>query len=377
MLWFWLGFLALVGSLLALDLGVFHRKSREVSVREALAWSSLWIAVSLAFSAFIYVAYAGHWLGLGMPRAGVDSKLDIARQMTGLTAWTKYVTGYVVEWSLSVDNIFVIALIFGYFKIPAKYQHRVLFWGILGAIAMRGAFILAGSKVIEHFHWILYLFGLFLIFTAYKMLASDDDPDPSQGRVLKQIYKRFKVTDTIHGSRFVIFEGEETDREQGAMASEQGTAPTGEDVGAKHGAERNRTGSRVLTPLAVALVIVEVTDLIFAVDSIPAIFGITQDPFLVFTSNIFAILGLRSMYFALAGLLQKFHLLKAALAIILGLVGVKMLIGDRVEHGLGIDHNVFSIATLLVILALLAGGCVASLMFPKRDAPDAPAPAHA
>ena len=376
MIWFWLGFLALVGAFLALDLGVFHRKSRVVTVTEALAWSAVWIATSLAFSAFIFVAYSHHWLGLGRAYPDVDPKLDIHQQIDGMTAWTKYVTGYVVEWSLSVDNIFVIALIFGYFKIPPKYQHRVLFWGILGAIVMRGGFILAGAKIIESFHWILYVFGLFLIFTAYKMLSADGDPDPSQSRVLRQLKRWFKVTDTIHGSRFIVYEGEiaagegKTTAADGAPAAS--TPTSGQDVGKPHSLDYATLtlGSRVLTPLALALVIVEITDLIFAVDSIPAIFGITQDSFLVFTSNIFAILGLRSMYFALAGLLEKFHLLKTALAIILGFVGLKMLFGGFVDGAIG--HNTFSVLTLLIVVGLLAGGMIASLRYPKKQSADVP-----
>ena len=371
MIWFWLGFLLLVGTFLALDLGVFHRKAHAVKVKEALIWSVVWIATSLLFSVFVYFAYSNHWLGLGEPQPEKPAHLDIHDGLDGLTAWTKYVTGYVVEWSLSVDNIFVIALIFGYFKIPAKYQHRVLFWGIMGAILMRGGFILLGEQIIERFHYILYVFGVFLIFTAVKMLTTDSDPDPSKSRILKWVYKRFKVTETFHGTRFFVYEGEMSGREASDTAAADAPAPVeaGEDVGAKHGSERIKTGARVLTPLAVALVIVEVTDLIFAVDSIPAIYGITQDSYLVFTSNIFAILGLRSMYFALAGLLEKFHLLKTALALILGFVGLKMLFGHWIEHALGLSHNQFSGITLLIVIGLLVGGVVASLMFPKKAEP--------
>jgi tellurite resistance protein TerC len=374
MILFWLGFLALVGAFLALDLGVFHRKAHAVHVKEALVWSVVWILTSLGFSVFIYFAYAHHWLGLGQPDPSIDVKLrDIHFGLDGFNAWLKYVTGYVVEWSLSVDNIFVIALIFSYFRIPAKYQHRVLFWGILGAIVMRGGFILAGSAIIQKFHYVLYLFGAFLLFTAIKMLTADSDPDPGKSKVLKQLYRRFNVTDVLHGTRFVIFEGEVTQKEKTLAETPTDVPPQGvvgqQDVGTLPYAERHRTGKRILTPLAVALVIVEVTDLVFAVDSIPAIFGITQDPFIVFTSNIFAILGLRSMYFALAGLLEKFYLLKTALALILGMVGVKMLVGEWIEHRVGVSHNTFSVMTLAIVIGLLASGVIASLVFPKKHAP--------
>lgn len=369
MIWFWLGFLAMVATFLALDLGVFNRKAHAFTVKEALVWSAVWITTSLLFSVFIFFAYSNHWLGLGHAMPDVDPKLDIHNGLDGAEAFFKYLTGYVVEWSLSVDNIFVIALIFGYFRIPAQYQHRVLFWGIMGAIVMRGGFILAGSAIIERAHAIIYVFGAFLIFTAFKMLFSDSDPDPSKSRVLKQLYKRFSVTDKLHGMRFYVFEGEVAPKEA-ADANRPTPIPASgqaaqEDVGSATPAGLAKTGKRILTPLAVALVIVEVTDLVFAVDSIPAIFGITQDPFLVFTSNIFAILGLRSMYFALAGLLHKFHLLKTALALILGFVGLKMIFGVWVEHALGLSHNQFSVVTLAIILTLLAGGVILSLMFPK------------
>jgi tellurite resistance protein TerC len=372
MIWFWIGFLALVGTFLALDLGVFHRKAHAVTIKEALIWSVVWVTTSLLFSVFIYFAYANHWLGLGRAIEGARAP-DLANGLDGTTAFIKYITGYLIEWSLSVDNIFVIALIFGYFRIPDKYQHRVLFWGIMGAIVMRGVFIGLGAELINRFHWIIWVFGLFLIYTAIKMLRSDEEADPSKSWALKQVYKRFRVTDTLHGTRFFVYEGEIAAAEAKAAAEpghtphEASTAPR--DAGAPEKVDRADLGKRVLTPLAVALVIVEVTDLIFAVDSIPAIFGITTDPFLVFTSNIFAILGLRSMYFALAGLLDKFHLLKTALALILGFVGIKMLFAKQIEYGLGLSHNQFAVATLAVILLLLTGGVVLSLLFPKQAAP--------
>ncbi|MCS7034244.1 MAG: TerC family protein [Phycisphaerae bacterium] len=370
MIWFWLGFLALIAGFLALDLGVFHRKAHVVSIREALIWSAVWISTSLLFSIFVYFAYANHWMGLGIgnPSSTIP---EVREGLDGVTAWTKYITGYVVEWSLSVDNIFVIALIFTYFRIPRLYQHRVLFWGIMGAIVMRGIFIALGTAIIASFHWVIYVFGVFLIFTAVKMLTSSEDPDPSRSRVLRFVYRHFPVTDKLHGSRFVVYESE-IPRQEAEAASHHPEFPSpAESVESEPEVEAAPTGHlkagrRILTPLMVALIIVEVTDLIFAVDSIPAIFGITKDPFLVFTSNIFAILGLRSMYFALGGLLHKFHLLKTALAMILGLVGIKMLFGVWIEHQLGLTHNQFSVISLCVILSLLVFGVIGSLLFPRK-----------
>lgn len=373
MIWFWIGFLVLVGGFLALDLGVFHRKAHVVSIREALIWSVVWITTSLLFSIFVYFAYTNHWMGLGIGDPNSDVE-EVRAGLDGMTAWTKYITGYVVEWSLSVDNIFVIALIFGYFRIPAIYQHRVLFWGIMGAIVMRGVFIAAGSAIIDSFHWVIYIFGVFLIFTAIKMLMSSEDPDPSKSKVLKFVYRRFPVTDQLHGSRFIVYESEISKQEASAVGQRLDTSAAAQTeslpIGDSPAMKVAKSGRRILTPLMVALIIVEVTDVVFAVDSIPAIFGITKDPFLVFTSNIFAILGLRSMYFALGGLLHKFHLLKMALALILGFVGLKMLFGVWVEHKLGLSHNQFSLVSLALILLLLIGGVVGSLLFPKKAAHD-------
>jgi tellurite resistance protein TerC len=331
MIWFWVGFIALVILFLALDLGIFHRKAHVVSMKEALVWSAVWIVTSLLFSVFLYFSYENHWLGIGLDPA---TNQPIS---SGAKAMTEYLTGYVVEWSLSVDNIFVIALIFGYFKIPALYQHRVLFWGILGAIVMRGIFILAGTTIISRFEWVIYIFGAFLIFTAFKMLFSDSEADPSQSKILKLVHKYLPVSSNMDGEKFIT----------------------------KNVEEKHAHIGWALTPLAVTLIIVEATDVIFAVDSIPAIFGITRDPLLVFTSNIFAILGLRSMYFALAGLLDKFHLLKISLSIILLLVGVKMVTHHWLKKIEFFEHYL-SFITLGMIILLLAGGVVASLAFPKK-----------
>lgn len=347
MIWFWLGFVALVTLFLALDLGVFHRKAHAVSVREALAWSAVWITTSLLFSVFVYFGYSNHWNGLGMPNLDLPDGHPLRDGLDGPTAWLQYVTGYVVEWSLSVDNIFVIALIFAYFRIPAIYQHRVLFWGILGAVLMRGIFILAGTTILHQFHWVIYLFGAFLLFTAWKMLMGGDDPDPGNSKVVRFVRRHFRVTTEFHGQQFFTRRTDE-----------------------------NSVIKVWLTPLALALIVVEATDLIFAVDSIPAIFGITQDPFLVFTSNIFAVMGLRSMYFALAGLLDKFARLKTSLAIILGLVGIKMLIGTWIEHKLGVNHNTISLITLGVVLGLLVAGVLASLIWPVKKKEHEPEAQH-
>lgn len=330
MLWIWLGFLALVLLLLALDLGVFHRKAHVVHVREAFAWTAVWVTIALIFSVFVYFAYEHHWVGLG---AGVD-RID-GRVNDGRLAVVKYLTGYVIEWSLSVDNVFVIAMIFTSLGIPAIYQHRVLFWGILGALVMRGLMIGIGAQLVARYHWILYLFGAFLVITAVRMaFAGDDDADPGKGWVLRFTRRHFRVSRDYDGQHFVT---------------------------------RDDAGRLLLTPLAVALVLVETTDLIFAVDSIPAIFAITTDPFLVATSNVFAILGLRSLYFALAHAIDKFRYLKYSLALILALVGAKMLASSWLTDAVS-PHLNFILLGLVGLI--LAGGVVVSVV-KARPASDA------
>ncbi len=266
-LW-WGGFLALIAFLLSLDLFVFHRKAHEVRTREAVVFASFWVLIACAFGAFV-------WYEQGAVKA------------------LEYYTGYVIELSLSVDNLFVIALIFTTFGVPRLYQHRVLFWGIIGALVMRGTMIVIGASLVHRFEFILYLFGLFLVITGVKMLvAGDQEPDPKQNRVLK-LFRRFvPSTEEYHQDHFVA----------------------------------RVDGRTVATPLLAALVVVEAMDLVFAVDSIPAIFAVTTDPFIVFTSNIFAILGLRTFYFLLANILDRFVHLKIGLAVILTFVGTKMLI---------------------------------------------------
>ena len=305
-LWPWLGFLTFVFLMLALDLGVFHRKAHVVSFKEAAVWSVVWIALGLAFGA-----------GLAW--------------FKGSTAGFEYLTGYVIEKSLSVDNIFVFVMIFSYFAVPAQYQHRVLFWGILGALLMRGVLIAVGAVLIERFHWVIYLFGAFLIVTGIKMfLFRNQQADLEKNPVIR-LFKRFvPMTGDYHGQSFLV---------------------------------RN-AGRWLATPLLLVLVLVEFTDLIFAVDSIPAIFAITTDPFIVFTSNVFAILGLRSLYFLLAGAVAKFVYLKPALAANLVFVGAKMTLVDV--------YKVPILTSLAVISAILAAGMVASALANRRAVYSAP-----
>lgn len=306
----WCGFVVFVLLLLALDLGVFHRKAHVVTTKEALGWTVVWVLVALLFNCFVYFAYEHHWMGL-------SSELD------GTGAAVLFFTGYVVEKMLSVDNVFVIAMIFSYFGVPSQFQHRVLFWGILGALVMRAAMILVGAVLISRFHWILYIFGLFLIFTAAKMLFVKHEANPANNALVRFIRRWFPVTDNYVGERLTV----------------------------------RLDGRLMLTPLAVALVAVESSDLMFAVDSIPAIFAITEDPFLVFSSNVFAILGLRSLYFALADMMNKLYYLKLTLAVLLALIGVKMLLKDLLHAIPGITYY-----TLGVVAVVLTAGTLASLV---------------
>jgi tellurite resistance protein TerC len=322
----WVGFIVFVVVVLAVDLGVLNRKAHVVSIREALTFTAGLAVLALGFNALVYVMYEHHWLGLG---SHVD-KLD-GMTNDGRLAAVKFFTGYIIEISLSADNVFVMAMIFQYLRVPPQYQHRVLFWGILGALIMRGTMILLGATLIARYHWILYLFGAFLVFTAIRMLVQKDDTeDVADSPVIRWVRRFFPVTPTYHGQHFAILQ----------------------------------EGRRVLTPLAVALVLVETTDLVFAVDSIPAIFAITTDPFIVFTSNVFAILGLRSLYFALAGAMEKFRYLKVSLAAILGLVGVKMLVADLVKEHIGPSFNFYLLGMVALILVI---GALASVVATRRE----------
>ncbi|MHB8837409.1 MAG: TerC family protein [Gemmatimonadaceae bacterium] len=320
MIWAWLGFLAFVGLLLALDLGVFNKKAHAPSMKEALLFTSGVVALALLFTGLVWVAYHNHWLGLGSHLDAVDRQVN-----DGRLAAVKFLTGYVIELSLSMDNVFVIALIFQHLRIPTHLQHRVLFWGILGALAMRGGMIGVGAALVARYHWILYLFGAFLVYTGARMLFTTSEEDaPGETWVMRRLRQYFPITEDFHGQRFTM-----------------------------------RVNGRLwLTPLAVALVLVETTDLIFAVDSIPAIFAITADPFLVFTSNVFAILCLRSLYFGLAGLIERFKYLKVSLSLILALVGVKMLTSKWLVQWIGESLNFWMlglVAGILLVGALASG----------------------
>lgn len=296
----WLGFTGLILALLAVDLGVFHRKAHEVGVREAAVWSAVWVALALAFNAFVWGSFG--------PERG-----------------TAFLTGYLIEKALAVDNIFVIYAIFAYFAVPAAYQHRVLFWGILGALVMRGVFIFLGAALIQQFHWVMYVFGALLLATAVKLLVmSEDGVHPERNPVYRLVRRVIPSVTEYHGSRFTVVQG----------------------------------GKRYATPLLIALILIEWTDLVFAVDSIPAIFAVTSDPFIVYTSNIFAILGLRSLFFVLAGVVGRFHLLKPSLAAVLAFVGAKMLLVDVYKIPIGVS--------LGVVAGLIAVGIVGSLLLPKR-----------
>jgi len=299
-LWFWVAFNAFVLAMLALDLGVFNRKAHVITPKEAGTWTAVWVTLALVFAGGL------HWF-------------------MGTQAALTFLTGYVIEEALSVDNIFVIVLIFAYFNIPAKYQHRVLFWGILGALVMRGTFIAVGTLLITRFHWVLYVFGALLVFTGARMAIRDDDSfDGDDNAVARFVRRVVPLAPSIESKHFFV-------REEGKLLA---------------------------TPLFLVLVLVEATDLMFAVDSIPAIFSITRDPFLVYTSNIFAVLGLRSLYFLLAHVVQKFHLLRYGLAVILVFIGLKML-GERWVHvPIGV-----SLGVVAGVLTLSIGG---SLLRPRE-----------
>jgi len=345
----WGGFVVLVLIILAFDLGAFSRgPSKAISARQALFRTGVYVCLSITFTVFVYYAYDNHWFELGVyaepddaeehddhaerPRLAywfepkLKSEAGHGLPSNGQEAATMYFTGYLVEQSLSMDNIFVIALILGFFKVPAAYQHRVLYWGILGALIMRGVMIALGAQLIHSFDWIIYVFGALLVYTAWKMLSSDEDHlDPEDSRTVKLLRKFIHVHPSFEGEQFFA------------------------TIDGVWGA----------TPLFLSLVIVETTDLIFAVDSIPAVFGITHDPFLVFTSNVFAILGLRSLYFALADLLDKFRYLKYSLVAILAFVGIKML-----------AHAVLEISPLVSLTGIgifLALGIGASWWIPETE----------
>jgi len=301
MIWFWIGFNLFILAMLALDIGIFHKKSHEIRVREALIESGYWIALAMLFNGVIYF-----WQGR-----------EVALQ---------FLTGYLIEKSLSVDNIFVFILIFAYFRVPAKYQHKILFWGIVGALVMRAVFIVVGIVLIHKFHWIIYVFGAFLVFTAIKLaVEKEKEIHPEHNRVLKFFRRFMPTTENYEGDKFFV----------------------------------KRSGKIWATPLFLVLLIVETTDVIFATDSIPAILAISHDPFIVYSSNAFAILGLRALFFALAGIMGMFHYLHYGLAAILGFVGLKMVFSDIYKIPIGVS--------LGVIVGALALSVIASLLWPKKD----------
>jgi tellurite resistance protein TerC len=296
----WSGFGVFVLAMLALDLFVFHREAKKVSMKEALAWACVWVSLALVFNVIVYF-----WRG----------------SQTGL----EFLTGYLIEESLSVDNLFVFLMIFSYFSVPAEYQHKTLFLGILGALIMRLLFIVAGVTLIERFHWIIYVFGAFLVFTGIKMaFQSETEVHPERNPVLRLFRRLFPVTKDYEGDHFVV----------------------------------RRDGRLLATPLLVVLVVIETTDIVFALDSIPAVLAITRDPFVVYTSNVFAILGLRAIYFALAGFMEMFHYLHYGLSFILVFVGVKMVISEMYKMPIGIALGVVAAALTLSILA--------SIRFPRH-----------
>lgn len=298
---FWVGFTAFVLAMLALDLGIFHRDAHEVGHREALIWTLVWVSLAVAFNVLLYVHF--------------DSQRAL-----------EFLTGYLIEYSLSADNIFVFLILFRYFAVPKGAHHRVLFWGILGALVMRALFILIGTVLLQRFHWIIYLFGGFLVFTGVRMLkGAEIEVHPERNPVVRLFQKYVPLTSQYSGARFWIRQGKRS----------------------------------YATPLLLVLAVVEATDLLFAVDSIPAIFAVTRDPFIVYTSNVFAILGLRSLYFLLAAAMNKFHYLEVGLGLVLAFVGVKMLISGYYEIPIGIS--------LAVVCAILGIAVLASLLRRRRE----------
>jgi len=324
MIWFWLGFFALVALLLALDLGVLHRKAKEPTLKSAAMWTVAWVALGLAFAGVVYLIYENHWLGAhlkGSPPGHGD----------GGDASITYVSAYLLEQALSIDNIFVIALVFKSFRMPLKYQHRILFWGIMGAVAFRLAMLGGGAYLAARFSGIFYVFGAYLAFQGIKLVVQkdgDDDDDATDSLALRALRKFVRIVDGDHGGKFSV----------------------------------TINGRRALTTVAVCLVVIELTDIVFAMDSIPAVLSVSQETFIMVTSNIFAILGLRNLYFVLAGAMAKFQYLQIALGVLLVAIGAKM-IG---HEGFGYDPG--HLITLLVIAGIISIGVLASILATKREA---------
>ena len=304
-IWLWIGFNLFVLLMLALDLGVFHRKSHVISIKEATIWSVIWITLAMVFNLGLYLFW---------------DQVSPTSSYTNNEAALAFFTGYLIEKSLSVDNIFVFVLIFTFFAVPAAYQHRVLFWGIIGALIMRGTLIAVGATLLKEFHWIIYIFGAFLIFTGIRMaLHRNEEMHPERNPLIKLIRRIMPVTDNYEDDKFFI----------------------------------RRAGKLIATPLFLVLLLVESTDLIFAVDSIPAIFAVTEDPFIVYTSNVFAILGLRSLYFLLAGVVDKFYYLKLGLSAVLVFVGTKMVMVDLYKIPVGVSLGVIASILAIAVIASL------------------------
>jgi tellurite resistance protein TerC len=365
-MWAYIGFIALVMLFLALDLGVFHRDAHEVSMKESIMWSCIWLTCGISFTGFIYYAYQYNWLGLGLETPVYVSGAIALGEVTGATAAIQYLTGYIVEKSLAMDNIFVIAMIFGYFAIPAKYQHRVLFWGIIGALIMRGAMIYLGAELIMNYTWILIFFGFFLILTALKMALIKSHSDPGKNPIVRLAKRFFRSVDFYDGQKFFTRRTVAPTIVIDPVTEKSTYAP----------AEPGTLSARwAITPLFLALIMVEITDLVFAVDSIPAIFAITPDPFIVFTSNIFAILGLRALYFCLAALIAKFRFLKPALILILAFIGIKLLLLAAPPYfndfGLTINEwesiKIDPVLSLIIVLGTLALATVMSILIPEKE----------
>lgn len=312
-MWVWIIFIACILVFLALDLGVFNKENHIIKSKEAGIWTAIWITIAFSFSGIIYWLFA-------------NGMIDNPTGLTPNNAVLKYITGYLIELSLSVDNVFVIAVIFASFKIPPIYQHRVLFWGILGAIIFRALMIFFGVALITRFEWVIYIFGIFLLYTAFKMLKGEEEEfNPKKSFVFRQIKKIYPITGSIQGEEFFV----------------------------------KRMGIKAATPLFVALIVIELTDILFALDSIPAILAITADPFIVFSSNILAIMGLRSMYFLISRMLDKFRYIDYSLVVILSFVGLKMLLSHQIQLPEWVS--------LLVIFLALLGGVVASITIPEKE----------
>ena len=327
-LWIWVGFFALVAGLLALDLGVLNRRAHVIGLREALGWTAFWVSLALAFNVLVYFIYENRWGGAGDGAGG--------RATSGWEAAVLFFNGYLLEESLSMDNMFVIALIFAYFRVPGEYQHRTLFWGIVGALMLRGVMIGAGTALAHRFAWMMYVFGLILVASAVKMLLiGEQQVDPGRNPLVRLTRRLFPVAAGFQGQQFFT----------------------------------RLDGRRAITPLLLVLLMVESADAVFAVDSIPAILGVTTDPFLVMTSNAFAILGLRSLFFALSAILDKFRYLKVSLVLVLIFIGVKMILGCQTWELLKIPTSL----SLAVVVAILAIGVAASMV--RGPGPGAPGPA--